>query len=162
VADIIYPVTIVQPDPEDQSMPYRNAQGRCEKCKPNEVGLLIAPIDNKRLDRRFDGYTDSNATSKKIVKDVFKPGDSYFNTGDLLTRDELGFFYWSDRVGDTFRWLVGPPLVPWSLTSTCNCLSRKGENVATSEVEAILASCPQIADNTVYGVSVPGYFYRFC
>lgn len=104
IADFIYPITIVKADPDDQSMPYRNDKGRCVKCKPNEVGLLIAPIDNKRVDRRFDGYTDNAATTKKVIKDVFQPGDSYFNTGDLLTRDDLGFFFWSDRVGDTFRW----------------------------------------------------------
>jgi acyl-CoA synthetase (AMP-forming)/AMP-acid ligase II len=40
----------------------------------------------------------------QIVKDAFRKGDTYFNTGDLLTRDYWGWFFWSDRTGDTFRW----------------------------------------------------------
>lgn len=103
-ADFIYPVTLVRADPDDQSIPYRNAKGRCVRCKPDEVGLLIGPIDNKRVDRRFDGYTDSEATKKKVLRGVFSENDSYFNTGDLLHRDKAGFYFWSDRVGDTFRW----------------------------------------------------------
>ena len=109
--DFLYPVKIVRTDPNDKSMPYRNANGLCELCNFNEVGLLIGVINNKRIDRRFEGYTDKAATSKKILYDVLKKGDSFFNSGDLVSRDFYGFFYWSDRVGDTFRW--------------------KGENVAT-------------------------------
>ena len=56
------------------------------------------------LQSRFDGYSDSAATSKKLLTNVLKQGDCYFNSGDLLYRDSEGFYYWSDRVGDTFRW----------------------------------------------------------
>ena len=63
---------------------------------------------------RFEGYTDPEASEKKILRDVFEPGDAWFRTGDLMRKDEHGFFYFVDRIGDTFRW--------------------KGENVATSEV----------------------------
>lgn len=71
-------------------------------------------MNNKLPISRFDGYSDSEASKKKILTDVFQDGDVYFNSGDLLRRDWFGFFFWSDRVGDTFRW--------------------KGENVATTEV----------------------------
>ncbi len=58
-------------------------------------------------------------TEKKVLRDVFAKGDAWFRTGDLMRLDEQGFFYFVDRVGDTFRW--------------------KGENVATGEVnDAIL------------------------
>lgn len=104
IVDFLYPVKIVKMDPERNDMPYRNAQGLCEFAKPDEVGLLIGVIDNKRVDRRFDGYTDSAATDKKVIRNAFKEGDCFFNSGDLVRRDIYGWFYWSDRTGDTFRW----------------------------------------------------------
>jgi len=61
--------------------------------------------------------------------------DCYFMTGDLMRRDESGFIYFVDRIGDTFRW--------------------KGENVATGEVESILRGYPKIREITVYGVTIP-------
>lgn len=82
----------------------------------------------------FEGYTDKNATKKKVLTDVFKKGDCYFNSGDILVMDEFGYFFFRDRTGDTFRW--------------------KGENVATSEVEAVISSIVSLNDAVVYGVQV--------
>lgn len=45
----------------------------------------------------------SNATSKKILPNVFRNGDAYFRSGDILTADEDGWLYFKDRIGDTFR-----------------------------------------------------------
>ena len=73
---------------------------------------------------------------KKILRDVFAPGDVFVGTGDLMRKDEKGFFYFVDRIGDTFRW--------------------KGENVSTSEVAEVLSSFPGIQHANVYGVSIPG------
>ncbi len=75
---------------------------------------MVNMINNNNPLSRFDGYSDVAATNKKVLRNVFQIGDSFFNSGDLLRRDSFGFFYWADRVGDTFRW--------------------KGENVATTEV----------------------------
>lgn len=85
----------------------------------------------------FDGYTDRAATEKKLLTDVFQQGDCYFNSGDLLVMDELGYFYFRDRTGDTFRW--------------------RGENVSTAEVEAAAGAVlgPE-AELAAYGVEVPG------
>src|SRR5262249_43941605 len=85
--------------------------------------------------RRFEGYTSVQATEKTILRDVFEPGDAWFRTGDLLRRDIEGFFYFVDRLGDSFRF--------------------KGENVATSEVAETLRAFPAIEDANVYGVAVP-------
>jgi fatty-acyl-CoA synthase len=101
----------------------------------NEVGLLTSEINQNNVNTRFDGYSDNKSTEKKILSSVFETGDRYFNTGDLIYRDAEGFFYWSDRVGDTFRW--------------------KGENVATTEVENCLSTVPGINEVTVYGVTIP-------
>lgn len=104
VLDFLYPVSIVKTDPSDHSKPYRNSKGFGEIAPLGEPGLLIGVIDHGKVDRRFDGYTDGKATNDKIFKNVFHDGDLYFNTGDLITRDFWGFFYWCDRTGDTFRW----------------------------------------------------------
>jgi len=85
---------------------------------------------------RFEGYTSASATEKKILRDVFEKGDAYFRTGDLLRMDAESYFYFIDRIGDTFRW--------------------KGENVATSEVAEVLSVAKGVREANVYGVTVPG------
>ena len=128
------PVTLLKVDPLNKEVPLRNSDGHCIPTDPGEVGLLCAMIDTKTVTRRYDGYSDKSATEKKVLRNVFKEGDSYFNSGDLLScRD--GYYFWSDRVGDTFRW--------------------KGENVATTEVENALSCCTDFHDISVYGVAVP-------
>jgi fatty-acyl-CoA synthase len=122
----------------ERGLPLRNEQGRCLRCGPNETGEAIGRIA-KAPDEpgaRFDGYTAAGETEKKILRDVFEPGDAWFRTGDLMRQDSSGFYYFVDRVGDTFRW--------------------KGENIATSEVAAAITSFPGILDANVYGVSIPG------
>ncbi len=118
--------------------PWRHpVTGLCELSAPGEIGLVVGAVDASRSDRRFDGYKGNpNATNNKIIKDVFAIGDSYFDTGDLMSRDEEGYFRWADRTGDTFRW--------------------KGENISTVEVEAVLASLPAVKEVCVYGVNIPG------
>jgi fatty-acyl-CoA synthase len=137
-----YPVALVRFDLAT-GMPARDAQGRCVRCGPAEAGEAIGRIvDADSAGARFEGYADTEATRAKILRDVFAPADAWYRTGDLMTRDEQGFFYFVDRIGDTFRW--------------------KGENVSTTEVAAVLADCPGIADATVYGVTVPGTEGRAC
>jgi len=118
--------------------PLRDERGFCVKCGPNETGEALGRIGTERGDvgRRFRGYTSREDTEKKILRDVFAPGDAWFRTGDLMRRDEKGFFYFVDRIGDTFRW--------------------KGENVATSEVAAALCAFDGIVDASVTGVEIPG------
>jgi len=104
---------LVRFDPATQE-PMRDENGRCIACKPGEAGELLGRINTGLVSQRFDGYLDSDATEKKILRDVRQPGDAYFRSGDLLRKDRWGYYYFVDRVGDTFRW--------------------KGENVSTNEV----------------------------
>jgi fatty-acyl-CoA synthase len=129
----LYGTRIVRFDVEREEI-ARGPDGRCIECAPGEAGELLGRIQQSGF-VRFEGYSDTAATAKKIVRDVFEPGDAYFRTGDLLRADAEGFYYFVDRIGDTFRW--------------------KGENVATGEVAEVLAAFPGVREANVYGVRVP-------
>jgi fatty-acyl-CoA synthase len=130
----LLPARVVRFDVE-REMPVRGPDGLCIECGPDEAGEALGRI-SQRAGRDFEGYTKASDTQKKILHDVFKKGDAWFRTGDLMRRDEHGYFFFVDRIGDTFRW--------------------KGENVATSEVAEALSTVPGIKEINVYGVSVPG------
>ncbi|XP_038237053.1 bile acyl-CoA synthetase isoform X2 [Dermochelys coriacea] len=116
--------------------PVRDERGCCIRVPPGKAGLLVAKITKSAP---FNGYAGNRQKSeKKVLRDVMKKGDLYFNSGDLLMIDHEGFLYFQDRVGDTFRW--------------------KGENVATTEVETTLAAVQFIQEVNVYGVPVPGAY----
>ena len=123
----------------DGNVEKRDAEGRCRECGVDEPGELLGEIldDPGKPAAKFDGYCDSAATNAKILHDVFKPGDAWFRTGDLLKRDARGYYYFVDRIGDTFRW--------------------KGENVSTAEVAETITAFPGVLEATVYGVAVPGH-----
>ncbi len=121
-------------DPETE-LPVRDARGRCIACKAGEVGELLGRIDPDRVISRFDGYVSDEATQAKILRDVEKKGDAFFRSGDLMRKDFWGFYYFVDRIGDTFRW--------------------KGENVATNEVQDAIGKLDVIESANVYGVGVP-------
>ena len=116
----------------------RNASGFCEECEPGEIGEFLGMI----LDLpdsgagRFEGYTSKEDTEKKILRDVFQAGDVWYRSGDLLRRDEDDYYYFVDRIGDTFRW--------------------KSENVSTQEVAEALSGFPGLQIANVFGVRVAG------
>lgn len=132
------PHTLVRYDVASDEI-VRDADGRCIEVEKGEPGLLLGKITEETV---FEGYTDTEATNRKIVRDVFEAGDAWFNSGDLLRQVDVGFalglphYQFVDRVGDTFRW--------------------KGENVATNEVGEILNGFPQVRIANVYGVEIPG------
>jgi fatty-acyl-CoA synthase len=116
----------------------RNENGFCIRCSSHETGEAIGqiPADGASASGRFEGYADAAATEKKILRNVFVDGDTWYRTGDLMRKDGKGFFYFVDRIGDTFRW--------------------KGENVSTVEVAAVASTAPGVAEAVVYGVTIPG------
>ncbi|MDA7852272.1 long-chain-acyl-CoA synthetase [Porticoccaceae bacterium] len=130
-------VMLVKYDVDADEM-VRDKQGNLLQVAKGETGLLLGEIDDKF---KFDGYTNDDATESKILRDVVKPGDAWFNTGDLIREVYVGFalgkahYQFVDRVGDTFRW--------------------RSENVSTNEVGEILNGCDQIEMANVYGVDVP-------
>ena len=114
----------------------RGTDGLCQETANGEIGEAVGMIDPNDPRSRFDGYTNTADTEKKILRDAFAKGDAWFRTSDLMRRDAHGYFYFVDRTGDTFRW--------------------KGENVATSEVAEALSVFPGVKEANVYGVEVPG------
>eukprot|EP01138_Halocafeteria_seosinensis_P011858 gb/GECG01012118.1/.p1 GENE.gb/GECG01012118.1/~~gb/GECG01012118.1/.p1 ORF type:complete len:673 (+),score=84.93 gb/GECG01012118.1/:1-2019(+) len=120
---------------DDEEMPVRDKNGWCIPCQTGEPGELVSKIgDDSR--NRFHGYKgNEEATKKKILWNVFRKGDAYFRSGDLVRVDDSGYVYFVDRIGDTFRW--------------------KGENVATTEVASAMGEYPAIEEANVYGVPVP-------
>ena len=139
VADYLksrFNIDIIKYDVESATN-IRGSDGFCIRTRELEVGELIGEIRADEPRFRFDGYESKDATEKKILRDVFKKGDAWFRTGDLMKRDKHGYYYFVDRVGDTFRW--------------------RAENVATGEVAAALSKFEGITQANVYGVRVPGY-----
>jgi fatty-acyl-CoA synthase len=129
-----FPTAIVKFDAATDA-PARGPDGLCLAVTRGETGEAIGKIAGGAA--RFEGYTDAAASEKKILRDVFVPGDAWVRSGDLMRQDAQGFFYFVDRIGDTFRW--------------------KGENVATTEVAAAVAGAPGVKAANIYGVAVPGH-----
>jgi len=151
-----FPAALIRFDVE-KGEPVRDERGFCVRCAPNEAGEAIGRIPSDgptNYGARFEGYAgpesapgdhapagdgapgSPEASEKKILRGVFQPGDAWFRTGDLMRQDQRGFFYFVDRIGDTFRW--------------------KGENVSTTEVAEALCAFPGIQQAIVYGVEIPG------
>jgi fatty-acyl-CoA synthase len=125
-------VAFVEYDPETGE-PVRDENGRVRKVRRGQPGLLLSKITKAQP---FDGYTDPEASEKKLIRNAFRDGDVWLNSGDLLRPQGWRHAVFVDRLGDTFRW--------------------KGENVATTDVEAAVAADPGVEAVTVFGVKVPG------
>jgi fatty-acyl-CoA synthase len=127
-------IRLIQFDVETEQ-PLRGLNGLCVEAGPGQVGECVGQIGGDARSE-YTGYVDKVASEKKILHDVFEKGDAWFATGDLMKTDLDGYFYFVDRIGDTFRW--------------------KGENVSTGEVAERLQAAPGVEEVNVYGVAVDG------
>lgn len=131
-------IAVVEYDIERDEI-VRDSAGHCIEVPLGQAGLLLGEINATAT---FEGYTDPDASARKIVHNAIKDGDRWFNTGDLVRQIDVGFalglkhFQFVDRTGDTFRW--------------------RAENVSTNEVAEVLNTHPQIHMANVFGVEVPG------
>ncbi|KAG9294329.1 hypothetical protein G9A89_001834 [Geosiphon pyriformis] len=128
--------SIVKVDYENEC-PYRNEKtGFCVKAAVNEPGELIVKVIP--LNKNSGAYLGiAEKDDKRYLRNVFEKGDLWARFGDLLQRDEDGWIYFSERIGQTFRW--------------------KGQNVSTQEVTKHIYTCPLIAEAYVYGIAISGY-----
>ncbi|KAL2136993.1 hypothetical protein VTI74DRAFT_11175 [Chaetomium olivicolor] len=129
---------IVRVDNETE-LPWRDPKtGLCQRVKTGEVGEFIVSLPADDINKRFQGYFGNKAaTNSKIMRNVFKKGDAWFRSGDVLRWDSAGRIYFNDRIGDTFRW--------------------KSENVSTAEVAQTLGLHPAVQEANVYGVQLPNH-----
>jgi citronellyl-CoA synthetase len=116
----------------DEEKPIKNKRGFMRKVRRGEVGLLLFQSEGVNT---FRGYTDTEATEAKLFRNVFKSGDAWFNTGDLMRDQGCNHAQFVDRLGDTFRW--------------------KGHNISTTQVEQVLNVFDQVSMSSVYGVKIP-------
>lgn len=105
------------------------------RAKTGEAGEAIGRIRDLKSLTRYLG--NDTATDSKIIRNVFKKGDLFQRSGDLLMFDEDGWIHFVDRVGDTYRW--------------------KGENVAAGEVRDHVADLDGVVDATIYGFRLEAY-----
>ena len=95
-----------------------------EDVEPGERGeLLVGGVPGVSL---ISGYVDDEAATAAAF------ADGWLRTGDVVQVDERGYFSFVDRNKDMIK--------------------RAGENVAASEVEAVLLSHPAVTDVAVIGV----------
>jgi citronellyl-CoA synthetase len=116
----------------DEEKPFISERGFMKKVRRGEVGLLLFKSEG---DNEFQGYTDKKATEEKLFRNVFKKGDAWYNTGDLMRDQGCMHAQFVDRLGDTFRW--------------------KGHNISTTQVEEVLNVFDQVLMSCVYGVKIP-------
>nr|AMO44422.1 long chain fatty acid transport protein [Starmerella bombicola] len=110
--------------------------GLCRETHSDEPGEFLFKLDPKNIKLDFQGYVgNQSATDEKLVFDVFKKGDAWVRSGDLLRADKDHSVYFVDRLGDTFRW--------------------KSENVSTNEVEEAVVDFGGVDLCVCVGVQVP-------
>lgn len=121
----------------ESDTPIRDADtGLCVRAKLGETGEMLLRVDPADINAKFQGYhNNTEASEKKIVRDVEVKGDAWFRTGDALRFEDDGLVFFSDRLGDTFRW--------------------KAENVSTMEVSNVMGLHTRVAEANVYGVQLP-------
>lgn len=127
---------IVDLDWETETPRRDPVTGLCSPVPRGEPGEFLAKLDAADVEKNFQGYfNNEKATSTKVLRNVLVKGDAYFRSGDMIRWDEEGRFYFSDRIGDTFRW--------------------KSENVSTNEVSESLGGHAAVEEANVYGVELP-------
>ena len=134
----VAPVKLIAYDVANDEI-IRGSDGFCHEVALGEPGLLLIQVTARS---QYEGYTNQEASEKKLLRDVFEEGDLYFNSGDLMKTIDVGFawfrphYQFVDRIGDTFRW--------------------KSENVSTTEVSDIVSQHKDVDFCVVYGVEIPG------
>lgn len=109
----------------DRGQVARDPVGRAVRSGAGEPGVMIARLE----------AASSAASSERVIRDVFFPGDAWLATADLVRRDVDGDHWLVDRLADVIRTAKGP--------------------VPGRPVEDTLYELPEVARAVVYGVRLP-------
>lgn len=93
------------------------------ECAPGETGELIFRMLGQKTEVEYLG-------KKEASREKTKGG--WLHTGDMVHKDEAGWFFYDYRKGGGLR--------------------RSGDFIQPQEVEAVLASHPAVSDVCVYGI----------
>ncbi|CAG8584468.1 6473_t:CDS:10 [Ambispora gerdemannii] len=119
----------------EKGVPYRDPKtNRCVLAKVNEPGEMIYKMGPNSMSPNYLNIPLKE--DPRNLFDVFKKGDFWRRMGDLLVNKD-GWYYFVDRVSDTFRW--------------------KGENIASQEVAKHLSAYPHVLETIVYGLPLKVY-----
>ncbi|KLJ09804.1 hypothetical protein EMPG_14770 [Blastomyces silverae] len=130
-------VAVVELDYETEQPRRDPKTGFCTKVPRGDPGELLFALNAENIKSTFQGYfNNTGATEGKILRDVLKKGDAWFRTGDVVRWDPEGRWYFSDRIGDTFRW--------------------RSENVSTNEVSEVLGNHPEVLEANATVTPAPG------
>ncbi|KAL7078914.1 hypothetical protein ACQ4LE_002447 [Meloidogyne hapla] len=88
ITALVHPVRLVKVD--DNGEIIRKPNGLAVPCRPGQTGAMVSTIRHDNPLLVFDGYLNKTETNKKVIKNVFRNGDSAFLTGDILHWDRLG------------------------------------------------------------------------
>jgi crotonobetaine/carnitine-CoA ligase len=120
--------------PEDEHMVGSGSMGKPPSFRElrvvGETGADVSAGDVGELLVKGPGLFKGYYNKPEATAEAFD-GD-YFRTGDLVYRDEAGYYYFVGRKKDMIR--------------------RMGDNVSAAEVEQVLMSHPGIAEAAVIGV----------
>lgn len=123
-------------DPDTMDIWRDPDTGLSRRTEYGEPGEFLFRLNARNTHGGFQGYVgNGKATSDKLAFNVFRKGDAWARSGDLLKIDNQNCVYFVDRLGDTFRW--------------------KSENVSTTEVEEVVNCVPKVGQCVVVGVQVP-------
>lgn len=98
--------------------------------EPGVVGELVI-----RGPHVMQGYWENAEATARMLRPGPNPWEKVLYTGDLFSKDRDGYLYFVGRKDDIIK--------------------TRGEKVAPKEVEAVLHSCPGIAEAVVIGVDDP-------
>jgi putative long chain acyl-CoA synthase len=96
----------------------RDGAGRLVRARLDEPGMLVAKLARA-------GADIAHIDPRRLLRDAFETGDTWFVTGDFMRVDTVGDYWWVDRQGQMVNTRMGA--------------------VASTRIEDALYECPSIA-----------------
>ncbi|XP_054287166.1 long-chain fatty acid transport protein 4-like [Macrosteles quadrilineatus] len=85
-------VKLVALDPNTGEV-VRKQNRLCKSPAKDQPGILIEEMPKDFVRVQF-------SKNKKVISDVYRKGDKYINTGEILKKDEKGYYYYMGQIED--------------------------------------------------------------